>query len=72
MSDLTNTYLEQIEAVLDKYRDLIKRKQGTNRLENQRLITLCRAVVHRVAGPSSIYAADIERNGPMRLSFPGL
>ena len=29
MSDLTNTYLEQIEAVLDKYRDLIKRKQGT-------------------------------------------
>ena len=70
MSDLTNTYLEQIEAVLDKYRDLIKRKQGTNRLENQRLITLCRAVVHRVAGPSSIYAADIERNGADAIIIP--
>ena len=56
LPDLTNKYLEQIEAVIDSYRGLIKRwEKGPNRLESQRLITLCRAVVHRVAGPGSPY-----------------
>ena len=51
MLDLTtNTYLEQIEAVLDKYRDLIKRKQGTNRLENQSLRKVSRLTAIRRSG----------------------
>ena len=59
MSDLTNTYLKQTEAVLGEYRDLKARNSGFNKLELQRLITLCRAVVHRAAGPNSQYAAQL-------------
>ena len=60
MADLTNAYLEQIDAVIEKYRDLIKSpKPGKNKLENERIITLCRAVVHRVAGPGEPYAAQL-------------
>ena len=60
MADLTNAYLEQIDAVIEKYRDLIKSpKPGKNKLENERIITLCRSVVHRVAGPGEPYAAQL-------------
>ena len=60
MADLTNTYLEQIETVIEKYRDLVKSPTpGKNKLENERIITLCRAVVHRITGPGEPYASQL-------------
>ena len=61
MPDLTSTYLEQIEAILNEYRDLEKKREnsGFYAVETQRLITLCRAAVYRVTGPDSQYAAQL-------------
>ena len=60
MSDLTDEYLEQIETVLSEYRDLIKRSKPSS-VSNERFITLCRAMVHRVAGPNSPYTAQLSK-----------
>ena len=60
MTDLTSTYLEQIEVVLDKYKDL----NYDNDLECERLITLCRAVVHHVTKSNSPYAAQLSMLPP--------
>ena len=64
MPDLTNAALEQVEAVLGEYRNLVKRSKkdslsDLNRLEHQRLITSCRALIHRIADPDSPYAAQL-------------
>lgn len=62
MSDLTNEYLEQIEAVLNEYEALPKRPDldDTYALERERLNTLCRAVVHRIA-PDSPYTTELSK-----------
>ena len=62
MPDLTNTYLEQIEAVLNEYEALPKEPDldDTYALERERLNTLCRAVVHRIA-PDSPYTTELSK-----------
>ena len=62
MSDLTNEYLEQIKAVLNEYEALPKGPDpdDTYALEKERLNTLCRAVVHRIA-PDSPYTTELSK-----------
>lgn len=64
MADLTKAFLEQLEAALRAYRELRARSKYDDMYdldahEHQRVIALCRAVVERVAGPNSPYAAQV-------------
>ena len=65
MPDLTSTYLEQVDAVIEKYNDLrnIPRVERSG-LDYERIITLCRALVHRVTGSNSPYAAQLSTIPP--------
>ena len=60
MTDLTSSHLEQIERVLYMAKNL---KPG-NDLECERLVTLCRAVVHRVTKSDSPYAVQLSTLPP--------
>ena len=75
LPDLTDTYLKQIEAVLGEYRNWNNGTfHGTRKYEAQRLITLCRAVVHRVAGSGEPYATELSnlQKGASAILIPRL
>ena len=57
LPDLKSTALEQIESVLGEYNDA--ESVGRDQRQGHRLITRCRAVIHRVAGSGSPYAAQL-------------